>query len=221
MCGRYNIIDDPAIRDLLAYLGIRQQLQTTYNIAPTEMVPVIRQGEAAPELSWMRWWLVPSWAKEPSTKYSMFNARAEGLSESRAFRHPFKRQRCVLPASSFIEWRKEDGKQPYEIRMNAEAFAFAGIWESWGEGAERIYSCALITTGATPAFRHIHTRMPVMLDREVLLQWLNPEIEGRALIAHLMPHVPGPLKVVPVDSRINNSRIKEMPQAIAPEEIID
>ncbi|TNF09166.1 MAG: SOS response-associated peptidase, partial [Gammaproteobacteria bacterium] len=116
MCGRYNIIDDPAIRDLLQYLGIRQHLQTTYNIAPTEMVPVIRQGEAAPELCRMRWWLVPSWAKEPSTKYSMFNARAEGLAESRAFRHPFKRQRCILPASSFIEWRKEDGKQPYDIR---------------------------------------------------------------------------------------------------------
>ena len=221
MCGRYNIIDDPAIRDLLAYLGIRQHLQTTYNIAPTEMVPVIRQGEAAPELCWMRWWLVPSWAKEPSTKYSMFNARAEGLAESRAFRHPFKRQRCILPASSFIEWRKEDGKQPYDIRLQEGALALAGLWDCWGEGPETILSCAMITTDATPGFRHIHSRMPVMLEQEMLQQWLNPEIDGRSLMACLMPNLPGPLQVVPVDSRINSSRVKEKPEPIATEERIE
>ena len=221
MCGRYNIIDDPEIRDLLVYLGIRKHLETAYNIAPTEMVPVIRQGESGAELHRMRWWLVPAWAKEPSTKYSMFNARAEGLAESRAFRHPFKRQRCILPASSFIEWCKEDGKQPYAIRLQEGALALAGLWECWGEGSETVLSCAMITTDATPGFRHIHARMPVMLERDMLLQWLNPEIDGTELMACLMPNLPGPLQVVPVDSRINNSRVKEKPEPIAPEAIIE
>lgn len=221
MCGRYNIIDDPAIRDLLAFLGIREHLHTAYNIAPTEMVPVIRQGSEGPELCRMRWWLVPAWVKEPGTQYSMFNARAEGLAESRAFRHPFKRQRCILPASSFIEWCTDDGKQPYDIRMQEGALAFAGLWDYWGEGAERIYSCAMITTEATPAFRHIHSRMPVMLERGMLQQWLNPEVEGRSLMACLMPGLLGPLQVVPVDSRINNSRVKEKPEPIAAAEIIE
>lgn len=221
MCGRYNIIDNPAIRELLRYLGIRQQLKTAYNIAPTEMIPVIRQGKDAPELCFMRWWLVPSWAKEPSTKYSMFNARAEGLVDSKAFRHPFKHQRCILPASSFIEWRKEDGKQPYEISLSDGALALAGIWESWGEGAERILSCAMITTDATPGFRHLHARMPVMLERDMLRQWLNPKIEGSELMTSLMPALPGPLRVVAVDSNINSSRNKDKPKPIASEQWVE
>ncbi|MBE9397141.1 SOS response-associated peptidase [Pontibacterium sp. N1Y112] len=215
MCGRYNIIDDPYTRALLEILDIHGHLETRYNIAPTERVPVIRQGQAGNELSSMRWWLVPSWVKEPSTRYSMFNARAEGLVESRAFRHSFKRQRCILPASSFIEWHTEDGKQPYEIRAETGALAFAGLWECWGTGAEQIYSCAMITTDAVSEFRDIHTRMPVMLAPDMFQQWLEPAIDGKALMPFLLPQLPTSLLVVAVDPRINLSRLKEAPEPIS------
>ena len=79
----------------------------------------------------------------------------------------------------------------------------------------------MITTDATPGFRHIHSRMPVMLEQDMLHQWLNPEIDGRSLMACLMPNLPGPLQAVPVDARINSSRVKEKPEPIAAEERIE
>lgn len=220
MCGRYNVIDDPYTRELLAVLGIQNALDTRYNIAPTENVQVVSQDDSGTQLSSMRWWLVPAWVKEPGTQYSMFNARAESLAESRAFRHPFKRQRCIIPASSFIEWRSEDGKQPYDIRSEKGALMFAGLWDCWGTGAEQIYSCAMITTDAVPEFRHIHPRMPVMLAPDMFQQWLDPAIDGKTLMPFLLPQLPAPLQVVAVDPRINNSRLKEAPEPIATAETI-
>ena len=62
-------------------------IQTEYNIAPTQQVGVLRQqADGDWDLTPMRWWLVPYWSPEPSTKYSMFNAKSETLQKSRAFR---------------------------------------------------------------------------------------------------------------------------------------
>ncbi len=217
MCGRYNIIDDPFTRALMDSLGINGHLHTQYNISPTDSVPVIRGSQDDRELVSMRWWLVPGWAPEPTTRYSMFNARAESIAESRAFRAPFRQQRCILPASSFIEWHTEDGrKQPWEIRQQGSAIAFAGIWEQWGQGDSLILSCCILTTRAIPGFQHIHSRMPVMLPQDVFERWLDPAVDGRELMPLLVPGLPGPVGIRPVDARINNSRVKEAPHPVGP-----
>tara|TARA_R110001583_G_scaffold119981_2_gene271220 strand:+ start:400 stop:1071 length:672 start_codon:yes stop_codon:yes gene_type:complete len=221
MCGRYNIIDDPSTQALMKTLGITRNLTTQYNIAPTDTVPVILGSPDNRELGSMRWWLVPAWAPEPSTQYSMFNARAESIAESSAFRAPFKRQRCVIPASSFIEWHTENGqKQAYEIRQQGSAIAFAGIWDRWGQGDETIHSCCIITTQAIPQFQHIHNRMPVMLLQDVFERWLDPSLEGKQLLPLLIPSLPGPTEVRLIDSCINNSRIKEAPCATGPVQML-
>ncbi|TCK02955.1 SOS response-associated peptidase [Marinobacterium mangrovicola] len=210
MCGRFNVIDDPFTQDLLEQLEVKARLDTQYNIAPTEDIQVVMQEDGANRLRHMRWWLIPSWVKEPGTKYSMFNARAETLEQSPAFRGPFKHQRCIIPASSFIEWKSENGhKHPYSIRPSDQAFAFAGLWDHWGHGAERIYSCSMITTDAVQAFQTIHNRQPVMLPRDAFDQWLNPDIEGDELIHLLRPTLPCALEVLEIDPAINNSRHKK------------
>ena len=84
MCGRFNITDDPFLQALLTELGISINLPTRINIAPTEYVPVVRQISGHRELVDMRWWLVPAWAKEVSSKFSMFNARSETITDSKA-----------------------------------------------------------------------------------------------------------------------------------------
>tara|TARA_R100000900_G_scaffold13099_1_gene11488 strand:- start:293504 stop:293761 length:258 start_codon:yes stop_codon:yes gene_type:complete len=75
----------PGLQNLLDSLGIDVRLPPPrYNVAPTEDVLLLHDGQG--ELA--RWWLTPSWAKEVSTKYSMFNARAESLTQSPAFAAP-------------------------------------------------------------------------------------------------------------------------------------
>ena len=91
MCGRFNIISDPLTQMIMQIVAgqVPIELETQYNIAPTQQVPVIlKSSEGEWLVNDMRWWLVPYWANEPSSKYSMFNARSEGLASSRAYREP-------------------------------------------------------------------------------------------------------------------------------------
>ena len=126
MCGRFNVIDSPGLRQLLQDLGIDLQLPRAVNVAPTEPVSLVRDLAGERRLDSARWWLTPSWARAVDQKYAMFNARSETLASSRAFRHPFRSQRGIVPMSSFIEWRQEGGlKQPWLISNERGALAAA------------------------------------------------------------------------------------------------
>jgi putative SOS response-associated peptidase YedK len=60
------------------------------------------------------------------------------VATSPAFREPFKRRRCLVPADLFFEWKKLDSKtkQPYAISLqDGELFAFAGLWDTWKDKA--------------------------------------------------------------------------------------
>ena len=135
MCGRFNIIDDPLTQLLIEITGGGSwQISTQYNVAPTQQVPVLTRSETDPwQLREMRWWLVPFWAKEPTTKYSTFNAKSETLASSRAYKEPFARRRCIIPASGYYEWRKEGNlKLPFYMQpLDEPGFAFAGLWDRW------------------------------------------------------------------------------------------
>lgn len=210
MCGRYNIIDDPSIHSLLRSLGLDFHLPARVNIAPTEAVPVIINAGSGQQIHEMRWWLTPSWAPEISTQYSMFNARAETLTTSKAFRGPFKHKRGIMPASSFIEWRKEGGiKQPYLIQPQQGAFAFAAIWDQWEKSDSYVESCALITTNASESMRWLHSRMPVMLMEEQFEQWLDPSSSQDSLLPLLQQGLPADLEAFPLSTAINNGRQKD------------
>lgn len=207
MCGRFNITDTPGLQGLLDHLGIALQLpEPRYNIAPTEDILLLREGRGDPA----RWWLVPSWAKEVSTRYSMFNARVESLATSPAFRGPFQRQRGIVPMSSFIEWRPEGkGKQPWVITNDEQSVAVAALWDVWEGGDAPLLSCTLVTTEAAPEFRPWHNRMPVMLTREECIRWLD----NRQVIDHgdlmLAPVLKERLTLYPVDRAVGNASNKD------------
>jgi len=214
MCGRFNIISDPLTRLLLEITGMDYGLEDRFNIAPTEQIPVIvsnsQQSNAVWDIREMRWWLVPSWAAEPTTKYSMFNARAEGLSKSRAFRQPFKSRRCIVTASGYYEWRKQDNsKIPYCITpAEQHGFTFAGLWDRWQRGDQTIESCTIITCPAHPSLAFIHHRMPVNLNLEQIDLWLDDGTDPDTLRQMLLPQTDISLQAVPVSTYVSNSRNK-------------
>jgi len=177
MCGRFNVIDSPGLQQLLQDLGIDLQLPARPNIAPTEAVGLVRTSAQGTQLDSARWWLTPSWAPAVDQKYSMFNARSETLANSRAFRIPFKRQRGIVPMSSFIEWRNEEGsKQPWMITNEQQALAVAALWDVWDREGSPLLSCTLVTTAAAPEFEPWHKRMPVVLDGDEAERWLDNSI---------------------------------------------
>jgi len=209
MCGRYNIHDDPWLQTLLKELGVDVRIPTRVNIAPTEPVPVVFEEEGKRCLREMRWWLVPSWAPEIDQRYSMFNAKAETLATSRAFRGPLRHRRCILPASSFIEWTAAEGRrQPWLIRPEHGAIAFAGLWDVWEKEGNCLESCTIITTGSAPGIDRLHDRMPVMLREQDFARWLDVETPLGDAAEILRSRLPQRFVLAPLSPAINNSRHK-------------
>ncbi|MEM8496474.1 MAG: SOS response-associated peptidase [Pseudomonadota bacterium] len=216
MCGRFNVVDDPFLAGLLETLGVDLRLQTRLNIAPTERVHMVCNADGQRIALEARWWLLPAWAKEINTKYSMFNARSENLLSSRAFSRPFKRQRAVVPASSFIEWQKTpDGKHAQNIQLEDSAIAFAAVFERTLIDGQSIVSCAIITKAASAEFESIHNRMPVILNTAEIEPWLDNSQELSLSFSAFLPESRQPLLVSPLSSRVNNA-VNKNPEDFIP-----
>jgi len=220
MCGRLNLIDSPQLHDVLQALNLdRAPVPTRYNIAPTEPVMTIYQqspsigSQTVYGAQDMRWWLTPRWVKEPSQKFAMFNARAETVASSKAFAQPFKHQRAIIPASSFIEWQTIAGhKQAYEIACEQSICLFAAIWEQWQQGDHEIYSCAILTTAAVSHFEVVHQRQPLLLDIESAKAWLQHGQSQDVLTDLMRPRLPVALLATPITNSLNNARNKLPPE---------
>ncbi|MGE0744501.1 MAG: SOS response-associated peptidase [Rhodospirillales bacterium] len=224
MCGRYSLTTAPeAMRRLFEFDNL-PNLAPRYNIAPTQLAPVVRRHRDGPgrELVLLRWGLIPSWSKDASGGARMINARADTAAEKPAFRAAFRARRCLVPADGFYEWRTEEGrKQPFRIGFKGgAAFAFAGLWESWTvrDGPEvgtTIETYAVLTTDANAKLSPIHDRMPVILPPADWAAWHDPATPAEAAQAMLRPHPPEPMAFYRVSLRVNSVRNDDA-ECIAP-----
>jgi putative SOS response-associated peptidase YedK len=159
------------------------------------------------ELTWLRWGLIPGWAKDAAIGARLINARAETAGEKPAFRAAMRRRRCLVVADGFYEWQHTGrAKQPYFIRLRDDRpFAFAGLWESWeGAGRPTLVTCAILTTEANELIRAMHDRMPVILSPADHAAWLDPAIEDpRQLASMLAPYPSDAMQAYPVGDFVN------------------
>ena len=204
MCGRFYLNSN--IGEIVEHFNARppEIFAARYNIAPT--TPVL--ARTARELTFFRWGLIPSWAKDLSIGNRMFNARAETIADKPSFRQGYRRRRCLIPANGFYEWRTENGhKQPYCCHIDHSLFSMAGIWEHWQDGeGNQLQSCAVITTEARGAMREIHTRMPVPIMPENYDQWLDCQSEKTDIANQLIHEAPAAYACYRVSTAVNNSR---------------
>ena len=153
--------------------------------------------------------MIPSWAKEKSIGNRLINARGETVATKPSFRSAFKRQRCLVLADGYYEWKKEGkAKQPYHLSLESdEPFAFAGLWERWSASGPTSESCTIITTGAHETLRAIHDRMPVILSPNDYDEWLDPDVQDRDRVLPLLEPDPSTsMRVVPVSTLVNSPR---------------
>ncbi len=210
MCGRYTLYTSP--EQLAKHFQVQPlvALAPRFNIAPAQTVPAVRQGLAGRELVMLRWGLVPCWAREEKTGYRMINARAETVAAKPAFRTAFQQRRCLIPADGFYEWRPgPTGKQPYYITLkDGDPFAFAGLWEHWeAEDGHSVESCTIIVTTANPLVQAIHDRMPVILDVQNYVSWLDTRrFNAARLEALLQPYPAERMQAWPVSPRVNSPK---------------
>jgi putative SOS response-associated peptidase YedK len=216
MCGRYYLISPAELVATRFHAGNPPPFRPRYNLAPQQEAPVVVDGGARAFVM-MRWGLVPSWSKDAAAGYRMINARAETAPEKPSFRGPFRKQRALIPADGFYEWKREgSGKTPYALRLaSGEPFAMAGLWDRWrAPDGGQLLSFTILTTSANPLVASVHDRMPVILPPEAEADWLDPKAAPDALKALMVPF-PGTMEAVPLSTAVNNPR-NDGPEILRP-----
>jgi putative SOS response-associated peptidase YedK len=211
MCGRFTLTASREALTSLFPLFDVPDLQPRYNVAPTQAVLAVRQpaDRDRPELVWLKWGLVPSWADDLALGHRLINARAETAAAKPAFRSAFRQRRCLVLADGFYEWQNlGKQKQPYYFRLwDGSPFAFAGLWEHWERDGKALDSCTVLTTGANELVKPLHERMPVILSPRDFALWLDPKgAKGPELQALLRPFPAEAMTSFPVGPHVNNPR---------------
>ena len=186
MCGRFTLKRPERVNFHRIDRSVFDGLPPRYNIAPSQNILTAVERGSHREATFLQWGLIPYWSKEPK---GVINARVETIDEKPSFKESFQRRRCLISADGFYEWERA-GKisQPYYFQMKDGApFAFAGVWDRWGDGERSITSSAIITTTANELLAEIHNRMPVILRSESFDLWLSDASRAADLKNLLVP----------------------------------
>ena len=166
--------------------------QTSAFARPAWPVVTSRHPE---RISVLRWGLLPRFvrteeaAKEFLKQAPTFNCISEEVATKRSFKHAYEQgQRCLVPVTSFTEWRHEGKlKIPYTVRVKgAEVFCLGGLWEQ----GEPMDTYTVLTTRANPLMAHVHNtkqRQPVIVLPEHWEEWLQPELSAERMQALCAP----------------------------------
>ena len=209
MCGRYATTRSEAdLSDLFEAIDVTEELGPSWNVAPTDPVPVVRvsQSHDARVLDTARWGLVPPWATDTRGAARMINARSETVATSPAFAPSFARRRCLVPADGWFEWIR-DGKQKqayYMTPADGSGLAFAGIWSPWGP--ESLLTCSVLTTAAVGGLARVHDRMPLILPPERWPAWLAGDGDPAELLRPMTESELASIEVRPVGAAVGNVR---------------
>lgn len=174
MCGRYVIKGnwEDWIDQLPLTINAQFDFKPSWNASPLQSLPVLfGSGEEEADLVGMYWGLVSTWVKAgEKPKMTPINARSETVAEKPILRGLVKRNRVVVPAIGFYEWKRVGSeKRPYFIHSADESqmMWFAGLKGGRVEKGDETYpSFTILTTSPNSVMEELHDRMPVILRPE-------------------------------------------------------
>jgi len=178
MCGRFAQFSPVALmKEAFDISTVKCDPVQSYNVAPSQDISVVvYSGERI--LAKLFWGILPHLYKQGVKPPLLINARFETIAQKPSFREAYRFRRCLIPSDGFYEWKKVGSKkEPWFFKGQSNLpLAFAGIWEKRREKDESTrFAFAIITTEATGPVSEIHNRMPVILDKKIYKNWLNPD----------------------------------------------
>jgi putative SOS response-associated peptidase YedK len=197
MCGRYRLTaKERYLRDHFG-LDVGVKWLPRWNIAPTQLIPTIRQHPKEP----IRYFQPHALGTDsvlgqgPSIGLKTINAMSETAAVKPVFRDAFKHRRCLIPADGFYEWKKIGPKQKQAYNfgtLEGSVFDFAGVWDRWRQPDNTMLeTCAILTT-------------PAILNEEDYERWLDPGITDPKRVEDCLRSFDSKLmKKYPVSSRVN------------------
>jgi len=175
MCGRKTLINskESIINELMIDEWSIKNYNPSYNIAPTQYSPILIKNNGKRIAKLMKWGLVPSWSKSDSFASKMINARIENIKEKSSYKNLIFQNRCIIISNGYYEWKKKgEHKEPYYFYHKNNLLLFAGLWTSWKRLSKIINTYTIITTTAFSEIKHIHNRMPLIIDSINIDKWL-------------------------------------------------
>lgn len=175
MCGRFYLdVDFDDILKRYGYLISDGIYKSNKEFFPSTPIAVITPEESQLKFSYMDWGFTPSFSKRP-----IINARTESIFDKTMFKQPILSQRCIVPATGYFEWLKENkNKVKHCVTLeNQGLFSMAGIFRHITDNnGKNVSQVSILTREATPDIRWLHNRVPLILNPENEKQYLNPLI---------------------------------------------
>lgn len=186
MCGRFYV-DDDTLREIEKIVkSIDAKRAKRGEVHPSEPAVVLcaaKEASGASALSAAQTLTaaVMDWGYEMrGTGKLMFNARSETVKERPMFRTDYEACRCVIPVKKFYEWKRVSAKEKekYEFMEPGQILYLAGIYRKDPDGGR----FAILTKGATGCMEGIHDRMPVILEKKDIEEWILSKEEADRLL---------------------------------------
>ena len=185
MCGRYHfsaeLLDE--IRDLTEQKDWKLELGVLdRDIHPGDTAPVITAaGDQGGSLRACRQkWGYPG----PGGKGLVFNARSESVFEKRMFRDSVSQRRAAVPVSWFYEWNKNKEKFTF-TKEGSRILFLAGFYGRYEDGDRFV----ILTTQANVSMAPVHSRMPLVLEREQVREWILDSKKTKELLGQEPPRL--------------------------------
>ena len=210
------------ISDIFSCSLNTDELPISFNVAPTSRVLGIVNSTGGPSVVSFSWGLIPRWAPDASRAASLINARIETVAEKPSFRDLVAQHRCVIPMDGYFEWKEQlrhDAmkpiKQPFYFSARSQSryshqgvLAVAGLWTAWKDpnqsNGQVVHTAVALTTDANDMVSQVHHRMPVLLDRSGVANWLDDKNINP--LAQIQVVDNDALLVCAVSTKVNSSR---------------
>lgn len=178
---------DPELRELVKEMNrakLAAKFRKTENepltaegeVFPSAVLPVLAVNRAGEQRVFpMKWGF-------SGAKGLLINARAETAAEKPTFSESWRNHRCVIPASWYFEWEHDERKkagQKYALRPEEQGLIWlAGLYRMEAD----IPVFVILTRPAADSLAWMHDRMPVMLPKQHISEWIRPGNDPAALI---------------------------------------
>ncbi len=205
MCGRKTLTKDKQhiIKELKIDKWDFQDYEPSYNISPGQDSPILIALNKSKIVKKMNWGLIPSWSINNSRRGNMINARYETIFDKPSYKNLIKTNRCIILADGYYEWSKNQNNKiaNYIHSPNNPLLPIAGLWSKWEYHKKHIYTYTIITINARKDIKHIHNRMPLILNKNCIDNWLNNNEIMKSVTLYN-----GEIAYYPVTSYVNSTK---------------
>lgn len=178
MCYKFYVPEHQEIDfidEVMEYLQTRNVTVQTGDVIPGDIAAVIANNrKLQPQPFGMLW------GYRLSNGKMVYNARSETAAEKALFADGIAHRRCLIPAAHYYERQtiKNEKKQYAFYPKKDKGMLLAGIYRF--ENNQPVFS--VLTRSPADEIAIIHNRMPVILPREAISDWLNPKYRAEEIL---------------------------------------